>query len=177
MNEQEAKALVAADYRERGSGLADEPWEARPFRGGWYLTPERGAARRMVGSNGLIVTDDGRIHTVGSIMPATWGMARHLPDDGPNRRSEADALVAARLFGEAEGGDLVGHDWVGTRFTGGWLLVPRAQIEHRPSDPDERVGVVVFDNGVIRRERIDWPLDMVAARCAAELEFGGEPPG
>jgi hypothetical protein len=172
MDEQEARALVVAECREHGDPMADEPWVALQFRGGWFLTPDGPSARDLVGFNGLVVTDDGQIHPKGSAMPPLWCIAEHLPDDGPNRRIEAVAVALARRFGDEQGGDLAGQDWVGTRFSGGWLFVPRADAEHPPVNHDGHVGVVVFDNGEIRRQAMQSGSETMAARLAAELEFG-----
>lgn len=176
LSEQEATALAVAHYRQRGNPAADEPLRSVRFRGGWYLAPEGPASREVVGSRGLVVTDGGEIHVVGSMVPVAWAMARHLPDDGPDRRSEADATLAARRYGDAEGGGLAGRNWAGIRFAGGWLLVPREHLENPPVRADQALGVVVFDHGEIRRQAVDQPVDLVAARCAAEVEFGDDQP-
>lgn len=176
VSEREARALAVAHHRQRGNPMADEPMRARRFRGGWFLAPEGPTARASVGSRGLVVTDDRRIHVVGSMVPVGWAMARHLSDDGPDRRSEADATLAARRYGDAEGGDLAGRHWVGTRFAGGWLLVPREQFERPPVRAGDGIGVVVFDDGDIHRVAVDRPIDLEAARLAAELHFGDDQP-
>ena len=173
MNEQDALAIVESWCRVgQRSPMLDDTWHSRSFRGGWYFWPDGPFSRDIVGFGGLVITDDGDLHVQGSLFSGTWAMARYLTDDGPNRRSESDALTGARDFAEAQGGDLVGKDWVGTRFTGGWMFRDRMQIGVLGAQDTDRAFITVLDDGDVSREPSDWDFDLALVRRAAELEFG-----